>query len=1557
MSQVVTSSNGFLTTYVYSPIDYNEIKYVCLTYIQSIPTDDNYKEIIPHATEENLKNPNILIPLEHKGGPEFGNTIIADTELSYGIEYELDENGQPILDELGSPVISVNNGVLFHLETSGDLADKRFNAIIAYSNEIDPITGSYAIALVTFFSNALSLKKILNFCARYIINVELQVVKVEIDYWPPYETHIKNVSSTPAYFRKIHPNVSKTLMTTDLKINDQDALDEMVKGYKTKFLNAETLYIAPKDHFDPLEEVPTYEIQYLKNLKVNRYYDKVIRSDYIYYYLNIYASRLLLTTAIVEDDENLETIEDFNSVTHKTLRQHLKLGFNEVNGSFLYTWMSTPKFIYVFIFNSNSNNNIDLYRVKNIKGVDINDTKFNLVVGKYLDRIYFTINGLLHVCLPQTKTKTMSEEPINKNLIDEANKTYKRIPPILLGIQDDLPAGLELDNVFNTLVEDMKKPSTEPSKMYFLSEEQFCVALISYSLSEEHRQHIVDGKYVPGTSASQTAKDYVANELKGYDLIESNSKQKALLEIKIPLDKIKTFIKRYDELVEDAYNYEQTNSALKYTSKIVKQACDGLTKLLKPDYIVADNYKQAWQGNEGISGVKNDVIIYYIKNGTNQADDPAKYEDYVKKIAEIAPLYFLADEFLNNQTNNTYLAAYPKGVTAPYYENVGMKIKAHHPDMTSTLGKTIYFDYLKEPLYHEKDIFEILRIFMKYWDHCQYLGYYDSNINLTKDLDTFCLRQYLLEGKTDLNEIDTIKSMTSFEIITKVNDEKVNPLKNTMNAADWWDEGSMAQLNEFYKKISLIECSVEYPYNTVDTFYYNGVKQENKPLDERLQGIPFRYGFPYPNYIYSSNCDKFIIPEHPKFDMTGEYPSKVKMEEELLVPISNGTVEDKAGLDELLKIVPTITVETIGDRNALVYVTGAYENETKLNEAILFEGAFQTLDDCLNNNPSEGKVYYIIEDDSYYKYEKGALTLNTSFPIVNKIYEIKGTYSFKKLKRGDGPNYALSWERYSMPSQSDIILINEANIYFKYVGTPGYKDPNDVEPPNPDQPIEDTDWKEITEASVKAELTGKIYLVSNTNEYYKFNGTAWDRVAPTYDIKVNSFYKVTNKPEEITEYISEDNITSEADSDNWVITFTNTSNNEHTLTLNNLTPNDPDAEKVAYSITQDGQEINKGELEIEKENPDTPIQKIYEIKFKPAKNNKIITITLTNAKINGVFISYVWVRQPGATGDQYFMWNGLNLQEVQLGSVELPLIPEQQSSKFVLGDAYYNIYLEGDKLNVIRDLFKSKEGEPLEVIQFDFSDIGDVVLVKNYDGLGSNGWGGVFSRKRLENDKGVPLLDWGVDVVISDDVKQAINWESYSNLLWNEWEYKDGKYNEKKGFPNISDARADRIVSLYEISRMHYENLKMHFGEENMRFSNALTICFQENANGTKSMCLFPKNLKMITNYYITRYNDTRMDINNYTVILSEVWLDTIFRRFIYMNSAVGSDYNDIFITANRGVCVVAVTPRNQQNGLEEGKEPEAMNGAYTYFDVNTWYNQAQVLDNLDPNRIPNKDL
>lgn len=1513
---MATDPSSFINTLVFVPVNYSEIKYVCLANLTSVPTEENYRSVVPSLTEENLNNPNKLILMTKAGGPDKGSITIADTEIDFGIEYEYDKTGAIIVDEWGAPITASNNGVLYHLEVSDNIKHLTFNAIIAYSNEIDTQTKTNSIALVTILNNSLSFSKILNFCIRYIITVDMQIEQLEIDYWTGYNEHNKVTSNSGSMFRKQHPLTAANIVTSEMKLNDRDYLNESIQQYKTQFLEAETLYVAPKDAFDVVEEVPAYELQYLKNVKVNRFTDKVIRSDYVYYYLNIFGSKLICAEGIIDEEENLEDINEFNKVTVSTLRKHIKLGINELNGPYLYTWMSTPKFIYVFIFNSNSNNNIDIYRVKNRNNVSINESSFNLVVGKYLDRIYFTIDGVLYVCLPQTKEKQTDPNPVNANLMEEALKTFAEFDKNIYDAYKTFSTKDELIKEYNALITTIQSEEPEQN-VYYITEEQLCVALIGYTEDPTHLSHIENGKYKKDQATQTTAKDYVNEVLGGYTNLSDDIKLKAVQYIKQSTERINSFIDYIDKLIKECDEYESENQALYYKAEYIIQAASSIRDQLYPEYELGDTYKSIWQGNEGTSGVKYDVLLYYLGNGYtgSAAKDPDKYEDYSKSALEKCESVFVNHEFLMNQLDVEYMSVFPIELTDIYYQGVGQKIKEHDPTITETLEKTIYTNFLNKNIYSTDDIFNILSQFKKYWIYSNYRRYYNTSVNFTRNIDNFCLRQFLIAQTADLEEIDELKTMSANKIIEKYENTYLATDLVSLTNGTWWDDAAMNSLEEKYKTIISISCFIEYPYNTKDTFYFEGEKKEDIDLTVRQEDIPYKHGFPYPNYIYTDSYSKFSTPSTPAVPIEAEYKSKTSLEENLMKPKYDGSVETFDDLAGLFNIEETISVSTIEARDNLETPIGSFPTYEEMQESIAIEGSYSTKETALADIDSliEGKTYFIIGELSYYIFEERDLKINENFPKFDCSYSLEDTEDIYALKRDllDDSNYYLTWTPLNFDSGTLIVYVDEDKNYYIYNKT----------------------WVTYTTDDVEESFIDKIYLVTDTETYYTYSGGSWVMTNPVYDISNDLVFKVTNEPEEVTETIEKEKMTITETDPTSTYKFTPLIKGAHSLSIS-VTSFDDDESTGTYNydIKQDSTSLSNGAIE----------NGYLSIEI-TTKSLTAVSIIITGGKARSITVSYKRTREPGDTGIKYYKWNGSNgFREVTLGSSDLPEIPGQEASKFILTPVYYNIYLEGDKLKVITDLFKSDSGDVLEVVQFDFSDIGDVVLVKNYNGLGENAWGGVFSRKKEANENGIPI-NWGSDVVISKNFKECFNWESFSNIIMEE--KIDNGY-------QFTDNRLNKIENLYEISRMHYENLKMHFDEKNMRFSNALTLCFHE-SEGRGKVSIFSKNLKMITNYNILNFNNTKVDVNNYFVILSELWMDLIYRRSIFMDSALGSNYKKIFITASRGSCICAVSPRTDYEDLMA----DEMNGAYSFFDVNTWYDQAQVLDYLDPNRIPSKDL
>ena len=1552
----MSETSSFLETTVFSPINYEEIKYVCLCTLPSKPNEENYKNIVPRATEENLNNKNILIPLEKKGGPEVGQLTVADMTLNYGKVYEKDESGNLVLDENGNPILLEDYGVLYGFEVPEEIKNMKFNSIICYSKSIDQITNTNVIAFVTVLNNSLPFIKLVNFYINYVLNTEIELIELVLNYKDNYKTHSMNSNNSYNILKSLHPNLIANTITSNKEFDDYE---KMTKDYSLFLKESEFLYIKPvpeivkenngvseiyEGAFDPKLEKSV--IQTKKDTRLFKFDIKNIKTSYVYFYYNIYSARRMCIEGIKSEFENIENSEEFYAVSHETLRRHIKLGFSENSGPFLYTWLSTSKFIYIILFGSNSNNNIDIYRMRNRLNEDINATDFNLVVGKYLDRIYFTINNNLYVCVPEIKEK--QKTLINEKEINDAKKTlnFKDILYVDENIKDE-----ELKKHYDLLIKDITENS---SATYLLSLEQFYLTILLKN--NDYVKYVTDGSFRwngaytppegiepddPKNNPPDSAKKFFEWNLYKNGSLDRSDYFNIYKYIINPINKINIFKKYIDDLVIECDKYKEDKETDSVKVEYINQICKKLRDNLKPDFSLATTYKEMWEGINGDTGVKNNVLNFYLTNGIveGESKNPNKYDNYIENCFLTANNYNIVD-LIENIDFRIWIAK-PTGSTSMltyFYQNISDRLKLKDPSYDLKNNYDTFSNYYDNLIFNNNnDIIDIETNFRRCFKYSTYEDLYNFMVKNTINSSEYVIRNYLInkeiEGANDPDVIDSLKTKSIKEINDIWATDYINPLKENIIGEEWWNEVTLTQLETIYFEITQTQCFDILSYGNIDEFYYNGELKEDYNIVNRDSEIPFNYGFPYPSYIYNSKTYKgFIIPEHEAEPIAKIFPSKTAMEEELKIPKRDGTSESLDELKKLTKLTPSIRVKKDSDIEKLTTIKETVETKELLNKRIVISEEIETEDD-LPPAGEEGDVIKITSTNTY-KIYKGLLWEDYIFPVEGNIFLVQEDYKYYKLILKEDE---LTFEEYTFPVMNTIALSEESLSFFRYNGTT---------------------WDKITQEEYDKEFENKIYFVEDTSFYYKFVNKEWIKIDPVYEIDITKIYKVTNEKETITEYVE---LTDDEVDTGFSSFFIPTKIAKYSIDIYNLTNSDNDQGKkniiIKYETSREI--INK---EIDFKDGDT-IDNLT-IEFEVERLEKII---ISSEKINIMSknVSYEWEREPGDTGVKYYKWNGADFV-----IYNIEIIPEQNSCNFLIDKpVYFNIYIEGDKLKVINDLFKNENGEVLKVIQFEFSFMGDVVLVLNYDNRGQDIWGGVFSRASNVNIDG-SIKTWGYNVVMDNDFKKCFNWDSYNEILFKEiteGTLADGEIIEKSY--SISDERLLAIEATYEVSRSHYNVLKDRFDISKIIFSNALTVAIEEQEDGEflSKLYVYSKNIKMPINLLTIPYNNTRIYINNYFIILRELWIDSIFNKRYKMNSSNENQQNipgtengskgdknhylNYFLTANCSSVIISLTPHS------DGINPDEMNGAVTFFNGNVWYDRFNVKAEIEINDIPKIDI
>lgn len=940
----------FFSTVVISPVEYAEIKAVCLTKVSAKPDALNVNDIVPQYTQENI-NAMRIVELPKLGGPSAGTMECEGHEIRYGITYVTDDDGNILKDEYGQQVVDEDLGLLYGINVGEKVRNIDFNCIVAYSIEKNANTGYNNIALVSMFNNSLSFAKILNFFARYIIEVTKEIITLELDWVTVYREHETQTNNSSFYMNQAHPQLLNRIVKSGQGDVTNDDLTKWKKVY-TQFIRErdDYMYIRPVDKFDNLH---TNAIQTKKDSRLFQYDDTSLRTQYLYFYYNVRAMKQMMRDGFVDEFDNTEDLNEVDKISYDTLRKHIKLGFSETMGPFLYSWASTPKFIYVCTFGSNSNNNIDMYRVRNRCDADMNADNYNLVVGRYLDRCYFTVDGNLHVCVPQVGDKTQVLEQENVTFRENANKAL--VSHDFLYVDFNTISEGDLAKHFTTVWEEIRKTGT--GDLYLLTKEQFRVFLLSKN--ENYKKFVTDGvfkwpddvTYTPRPNASGDQLNKPVNAVEFFDwgyyntdanhnsVILNSDHRNVYQYIKRPCDALSKFKDYFDKLTNECIKYKTDFGQELRKTTYVDQYCQVLINRLRPDFSFAEKYNINWWGANKDSGVKFNVINFAMRNG-NQAtqNNTNKYEGYIEKFFTETEQDNIVDIILNQQQRESFDKSLPlndatfgvlcQGVT----DRLALIDPAYNPN---TPLESFQLYYLKTGIFAEKQILEAETAIRRFYRYSIYRALYNSVVETSTGYQQYVLRQRLIAmeqaGDNNADTIDRYNNMTIAEVTNYYTDTVLKPLTDTMNGGSWWNVEILEKLEEEYKATFNTVLYVIYQYGTTDMCYYNEEKKEGINLTQRTDPIPFRYGFPLPTYIYdTSTSSKFIIPEHEKETIAGVYASYVALTEATM-QVDRQEVDTKATLESLKTITSQMNANSIEELKATTTPIQVFNTEDELN--------------------------------------------------------------------------------------------------------------------------------------------------------------------------------------------------------------------------------------------------------------------------------------------------------------------------------------------------------------------------------------------------------------------------------------------------------------------------------------------------------------------------------------------------------------------------------------------------------------------------------------------------
>lgn len=1025
------ADSTFLSTTVFNTIEYTEIKAVCVTTIAAKPDASNVNTLVKAYTPANLADLSI-IELEKKGGPSEGAFLVEGHSIKYGVSYERDDNGDIVRDEDGELVVLEDNGVLYGINVGEAHKKITFNAIVVYGTEINVETNAPVVAVVSMFNNSLSFEKILNFFARYIITVNKEIIEIVFDWINVYGEHEKQTNNSTYYMNEQHPQLLTRNMLSGQGDITSDELNKLQKQYELYIKDRDDyLYIKPvKDNkFD--NDLLSTSIQAHQNARLYKYEDATIKTPYLYFYYNLVASRKIIIEGIKDAADNTEDKGAVEAITIEQLRKHIKIGFSETMGPFLYTWFSTTKFIYVICYGSNSNNNVDIYRVRNRNGYDINDVNYNLIVGRYLDRIYFTIDGDLHVCVPQVKTKTKETQSENVRFREEAAKSLTFND--FLYVDFDTIEDSEIEKAYATVFEDITQLN---SADYLLQEEQLYILILSKN--DEYKKFITDGKFVypasetytpPINYPDQTTPPTTAKEFFDWGLFQPDASGNSVVMIqdkknvyqflKYPMDRINQFKSYMDNLVKECISYKDNYGTESYKTPYVNQICIRLIERMNPDYPTDTNYNINWWGQNKNSGTK-----YNVLNAALKGNDETKYEGYIEKYLTETETNNIIDIILNVAEREKVETNLPvESDTFNVYMN-GIVDRLSKKDPTYDTEKALvgFKEYYFKEIYKVDDIIATETALRRYYKYSLYRALFDNVVQSSKSYQQYVLREYLINeekaGNNNGDLIDSFNSMTAAELDTYFEQNKLTPLLNSIYGDTWWNETTLESLEKIYYDVIFTPLYITYAFSSKDDCYYNGTQKTDVSIVSRDADIPYRYGFPLPDYIYNSQTyDGFIIAAKENVDIAGEYKSLSLMKEALMVAKKDGEAETKAELDALTTLTADIEVASDTDVYALTTIAGTltelekenldkitvYAESTdvlpnvgatdtyyyiKMNNAVCTFNTTNQVYEQYCNYPSNGSIYQI--GDIYYKAETTKQNVDYSVKVDNGSFDATG---------------------------------------------------------------------------------------------------------------------------------------------------------------------------------------------------------------------------------------------------------------------------------------------------------------------------------------------------------------------------------------------------------------------------------------------------------------------------------------------------------------------------------------------------------------------------------------
>lgn len=1003
------ADSTFLNTTVFQTIEYTEIKAVCVTNLSARPDASNVNALVKAYTPENLANLSI-VELEKKGGPTEGTFLVEGHSIKYGVSYAKDDNGDIIRDEEGQLVVNEDNGVLYGIAVGEAHKKIIFNAIVVYGTEINAETNAPVVAVVSMFNNALSFEKILNFFARYIISIDKELIELKFDWVNVYGEHEKKTNNSVFYMKEQHPQIlARTMLSAQGDIK-ADELANLQKQYELFIKDRDNyLYIKPVKDNKFEDDLLSTTIQSQQNARLYKYEDSTIKTPYLYFYYNLVATRRIIINGVKDATDNTEEKGAVESITVEQLRKHIKIGFSETMGPFLYTWFSTAKFIYVICYGSNSNNNVDIYRVRNRGAYDINDVNYNLIVGRYLDRIYFTINGDLHVCVPQVKTKTTESEVENDRFREEAAKSLTFNNYLYVDFNAIEDSGIE--KAYETVKEDITQYN---SADYLLAEEQLYILILSKN--DNYKKFITEGQFVypadepynPPDDGSRPDKPVSAKEFfdgglfqpdaSGNSTIMIQDKKNVYQFLKIPMDKINKFKAYMDDLVKECIAYKDDYGVDSYKTSYINQICIKLIERMNPDYPTDPNYAINWWGQNKDSGTK-----YKVLNDTLKGADENKYENYIEKYLTEAEENNIIDILLNVEERAKVEANIPveSDTFNVYMNGIVERLSKKDPTYDTNNALPGFQEYYFKAIYKENDIISTENALRGFYKYSLYRALYDNVVQSSKSYQQYVLREYLINeekaGGNNGDLIDRFTAMSITEIDAYFKENKLNPLMNSINGDVWWNETILESLEKIYNGVIFTPLSIIYAFGSKDDCYYNGQERKDVSIVTRDAEIPFRYGFPLPNYIYNSQTsDIFIIPAKENVEIAGEYNSLSLMKEDLLVAQKDGEANTKVELDKLTTLKEDMEVDSQADVFALTNVTGTLTEDEKEN--VLKVSVYAERIDILPTIGAQNTYYYIKNDNSIYTFGLNTYIKYMSYPQDGNIYQVDNKYYKAKVK-------------------------------------------------------------------------------------------------------------------------------------------------------------------------------------------------------------------------------------------------------------------------------------------------------------------------------------------------------------------------------------------------------------------------------------------------------------------------------------------------------------------------------------------------------------------------------